>query len=106
MKGFDRVTYWANTHTIKRITERFTGTPRKHAKGIAEAMAYEADLLIEFGPFRYLKYGNFFLPCVRKSKTKKFYTITSFLTWNMIEQGDGNGLQIEVNKYAEEALNY
>lgn len=106
MLAFKSVTYRASKHSIKRVIERFPGITRNHAEGMLEAMAYEAALLIQFGQYRYLRYADFFIPCVLEDKHKHLYKIVSLLTWDMIERKNGKGLQLEIDKYAKRALDF
>lgn len=102
MVDFEAVRYIASRHSLDQVIDRFPGTHCDHAKGILEAMAYEGELLIQCGEYRYLRHGSFFLPTSQIGD--KVFRIITVLTWDMVEKGDGYGLQLEVNKYMKKAL--
>ena len=59
-------------------------------------MCYHGEVIVETDDIKYLKYGNWFLPCVKiKDVDTETWKVKSMLTWEMFEEN----MQEKADKY-------
>lgn len=90
------IRYLSTIHAEKRAIER-TGCHPKEAQIVVRELADNGRLILEIGRHRYLKCGEFFLPCIlhRQFTNHNIYVVKSVLKWDMVK----HRLQRIVDKY-------
>lgn len=86
MNIFDEeIVYFSSYHAEEQLVSR-SGCSPDVAKGEVIKLAQEGELLIEVNDYRYIKNGDFFLPCVHYAgKPRNYYRVKSVLTWDMVD---------------------
>lgn len=79
------IQYVSSLHAEERLVERGNHTWEEARRTIVN-LANSGELLVEVEDHRYLKSGEFYLPCVRhRHLGKNVYVVKSVLTWDMVD---------------------
>jgi hypothetical protein len=82
---FDQVKYICSSHAEEQIIER-KNVHHSKARRIVERMAERGKLLIDIDDMRYIKYGSYYLPCVKCGPSENnTFKVKTVLNWYMVE---------------------
>ena len=100
------VNYSISEHAVDNYTERsekyfdnnIKEKNREDIKKSIQDMCYHGEVIVETEDIKYLKYGNWFLPCARiENQNIESWKVKSMLTWEMFEEN----MQEKLDKYME-----
>lgn len=79
------IQFVSSLHAEERLVERGNHSWEEARSAVVE-LARTSELLIEVDDHRYLKNGEFYLPCVRhRYLGSNVYVVKSVLTWDMVD---------------------
>jgi predicted RNA-binding protein with RPS1 domain len=97
------VNYSISKHAVDNYIERsekyfdndIKDKNRENIKKSIQDMCYHGEVIVETEDIKYLKYGNWFLPCAKANDEMETWKVKSMLTWEMFQEN----MQEKLDKY-------
>jgi len=103
LKNNNLVKYIVTDHAVhkykkrsKKYLDKTIDKNKEDIENIIEKKCYRGEVIIETDEYKYIKHGNWFLPCSKKDDADiESWYVKSILTWDMFK----NNMQEKVEKY-------
>lgn len=92
---FNYTQYWSTKHALKRLYQRSEYKNRQKGSITLIQLAKKGDILLDVGKHRYIRTGEYFLPCLKVDHG--IYLVKSVLTWDMVK----DRMQRIIDNYAK-----